>query len=357
MTVISKFDQDYSAASIEILSGKVKEIFSSQVPNSQVWIPDSYEWPVFNKKLPVDIVFFGDFFRKFLESGNWTPREYRFWCLGTPTAKFFTEIVGLRPTQVSVIPRNFFFNTHSLPDGFELQKSERHLIYAGRLTPSKRILTMIWTTYFLQKMGIEVDLSLYGEFLSEEKFCDCPGPNPYEDKVKSLLTSLDWKRKPRLQGKVDAKSWLKQNSSAQKVYFSLSVLPFEDFSVSVAQAQENAWPCILTNWGAHKDVSGSVLRLPMQMLESLYETEDSAQREGKAIAEYISRKSFSLVPEVPGQLVTPEIITSSEIDGLRRNFLEKWGMNLQDVIRHRTVDLKKSENWNAFMKEYVKCFL
>lgn len=352
-----RFEKDYSANSLGVLSDKVRAVIRKKIPDASIWIPDMYEEPVFPENQIVDVVFFGDFFRKFLETGNWTPEKYRLWCLGVPTKRFFTEIVNLRESQISVLPRNLLFN---IPENFnipEMKTDATEFVYAGRLTPSKRILTMLWSVFHLQEMGHDVSMTLYGEFFQEEKFCDCPGANPYEDKVRALISKLPWKHVPKISGKVGKEEWLKHAPGRTPVYFSLSVLPFEDFSVSVAQAQELGWASILSNWGAQKNISGAVLKLPLQIFEQLNETERSAEAEGKMIAAYVASRQVSMVPGEEQSLIVPDITGLSDLDHQRRKFLQKWGMNLQDVIRHRTDDLKGSSRWNEFMKDYVKCFM
>lgn len=352
-----RLDKDYSANSLGILSDKVRAILKNKIPDSSIWIPDTYEQPSFSPGQTVDVVFFGDFFRKFLETGNWTPERYRVWCLGAPTKKFFTKLAGLSDNHVSILPRHLLFDSPASSGSPDLQKDAIEFVYAGRLTASKRILTMIWSVFFLQQKGIDATLSLYGAFYQEEKFCDCPGENPYKDKVLSLLSTLNWKHPPRLHGNVGPQDWLKHELSRRPAFYSLSVLPFEDFSVSVAQAQGSGWPCILSNWGAHKDIAGTVMKLPLQVFESINETESSSEKEGKMIAAYISSRSFSHQEATDQVFSLPETVSLSELDKLRRNFLNKWGMNFQDVIRHRTEDLKDNVKWHEFMKEYAECFM
>lgn len=340
-----------------MLSQKVRAALKKNLPDANVWIPDTYELPSASAGQVIDVVFFGDFFRKFLETGSWTPERYRIWCLGQPTKKFLTGLAGFDENQVSVLPRDFLFLT---PESFSLPDSGKdaiEFVYAGRLTASKRILTMIWSVFYLQQSGINATLSLYGEFFQEEKFCDCPGLNPYKENVLSLISRLQWKHPPRLLGNVESSDWLKHDPARTPVYYSLSVLPFEDFSVSVAQAQELGWPCVLSNWGAHKEIPGAVMKLPLQLFQRIQETLDSSEKEGKMIAAYIVSKSFSVQvnSELPFRI--PEIVTLSDFDRLRRMFLKKWGMNFQDVIRHRTEDLRGSSKWDEFMKEYTKCFV
>lgn len=354
MTSKSRLARDYSATSMGVLASKVTEIFEEKLPGAQVWVPDTYQWPTAKSHEVLDVVFFGDFFRKFLETGNWTGEKYRFWGLGSPTKNFFVNLVGLRENQIALLPRELLSrNAASFvkPDRLD----QLTFVYAGRLTPSKRILTLLWTVYHLQKEGRDIGLELYGEFFQEEKYCDCPSVNPYADLVRDLIENLDWNKKPILHGKVAASSWVTPRPKPP-VYVSLSVLPFEDFALSVAEAQAQGWPAILTNWGVHREVAGSVIKIPLQVFENLRETAGAAEREGKLLADYLLKKSFAEMPSKSETFSVPEIVTLSELDVFRRAFLGRWGMKLQDVIRHRTDDLRGSPEWEGFLKEYVKCF-
>lgn len=351
-----RLDKDYSGRGMRILADKVQMAFKKKLPEAKLWMTDIYDWPEFKNTGPVDVVFFGDFFRKFLETGNWTYSEYRFWCLGSPTKKFLIQQAGFREDQVSIIPRSLLYKSIVNQEPFNLKEQQIELVYSGRLTSSKRILTMLWSVYFLQKKhDLNFQFSLYGDFLMEEKFCECPGVNPYKSKVLELLECLDWNVKPVWKGLVRPEEWT-ENHSLLPVYFSLSVLPFEDFSVSIAQVQEKGWPCILSKWGAHNDLGGQLLKVPLQLFENINETIESSKREGESVAQYVFSKPFKNVEIPTGKFKAPDIVTMEEIDLKRRGFLAKWGMKFQDVIRHRTDDLKEDPSWGSFMKEYLKNF-
>lgn len=343
--------KDYSGKSMNILAEKVRKIFAEKLPQEKMWMTDIYEWPD-QQSEDMNVVIFGDFFRKFLETGNWTHDNYKFWCLGKPAKNFLVNLAGFREEEVSVIPRHLLFQTR---EGQKPTK-DMHLVYAGRLTPSKRILTQLWTVFYLQtKWNQNVKFSFFGDFILEEKFCSCPSENPYKEHVFKLLNDLDWKHQPEFGGLVLKHEWIGQNYR-HPVFFSLSTLPFEDFSVSIAEAQEAGWPCIVTNWGAQKDLSGTTIKIPLHLLQSLGETHESAQKDGEVLADYIAKKEFQTSPYTQTEFTAPTSVSMAELDQRRRAFLAKWGMNFQDVIRHRTDDLRHSPKWAKFMEEYVKCF-
>lgn len=343
--------KDYSGKSMDVLSEKVRKIFADKLPGEKLWMTDIYEWPDQNAK-EMNVVMFGDFFRKFLESGNWTLDQYRFWCLGKPAKNFLVNLGGFSEDEVSIIPRHLLFQ---VKEGHSPSK-DMHLVYAGRLTPSKRLLTQLWTVYFLQtKWDLPVKFSFFGDFILEEKFCSCPSENPYKEQVFRLLNDLNWSHQPQFGGLVLKQEWISKNYR-NPVFFSLSTLPFEDFSVSIAEAQEQGWPCIVTNWGAQKDLSGTTIKIPMQLLQSLTETFESAEKDGEILADFIAKKEFSTTPYTMTEFKKPKAVSQEELDRRRRAFLSKWGMNFQDVIRHRTDDLRNSPKWAKFMEEYVRCF-
>jgi hypothetical protein len=342
---------DYSAASLSLLSVKVTQFFQDHLPDSNLWMSDVYEWPSYDQNQIIDVVLFGDFFRKFLETGNWIHAKYRFWGLGSPTKNFLTDLGGFKAEQIALIPRHYLYTSQSA----SLNGLNFDLIYAGRLSSSKRILTLLWTTYYLQKKcNRDVSLTLFGDFILEEKFCSCPTHNPYREEVLRLISDLDWREKPVYRGNLGSHEWPLTGFS-NPVFISLSVLPFEDFSVSVAQAQERGWPCILSQWGAHKDILGTTLKIPLPLFESIHETFDSANREGEIIADFISKKNFETNHYTFEKAQVPEIISLQELDEKRRAFLNTWGMNLQDVLRHRTEELRGSKNWSRFMDQYLQC--
>ena len=80
----NRFARDFSQHSIEFLSRRCREYFGLHHPEvKHIWFVDGFE-PI-KKEIPrdevLDLVFFGDFVRRFLESGNWLHEHYRFWCL------------------------------------------------------------------------------------------------------------------------------------------------------------------------------------------------------------------------------------------------------------------------------------
>lgn len=341
---------DFSATSLALLKSQITQIF----PEDEVWIPDADLNPPSGDG-PLNLIMCGDFFRKFVAIEELPRSEVFLWGLGTPTLNFFTQLAHFDTSQISMIPRNILF-----PLG-PSQKMKLHtgpvdLVYAGRLTASKHILTLVWMSFYLQKMvNPEIQLQLFGSFFQEEVLEPTSQIGTYQLKVEELIQKLDWTKKPILHGEVPPGIW-PARSYQSPIYISLSTLPFEDFSVSIAQAQEVGMPIVATQWGAHLDVHGEKLLIPLRLMERIEETFESAERDGKIIADYLQRKETTHIPLPDQNLHSPKLITNKEWIKKRKHFLELWKLPLEDMLQHRTDRLASHPQWPVLMKEIISCF-
>lgn len=80
------------------------------------------------------------------------------------------------------------------------------------------------------------------------------------------MNELPWTKPPQYLGDFPEKQWL-CGAYENPVAISLSTYLMEDFGVSLAQAQQAGWPCIVSDWGGHADIKGrNIIRVPSQFL-------------------------------------------------------------------------------------------
>jgi len=349
---------DISARSLSVLIPQVKSLLLTKFSIQKPWFPDTYEYPT---EIPAlqDVVLTGDFLRRLLESGNWIFPEMRFWCLGSPAHCFLTRMLGFAENEISTIDRYELFPLAETSPKPPLHSSSRpcNFVYAGKLTPYKKILTLIWTAFYLQKKHrFPVQLHLFGSFLREDLFHFQNSDNPYENEVRQLIADLPWNQPPLLHGQVSPEEW-QRFQPGTAIAISYSILPFEDFGLSLTEAQLKSWPLICNGWGGYNDLRGQVLKIPYLWVGSNTETPNEARYSGEAAADFIFKFpiSWQNIEVTPATL--PLTVSKKSLDRKREALLENWGMALAGLPQRKISALKGHAKIEKFMDEYRKCFL
>ena len=204
--------------------------------------------------------FFRELLKRFLESANWTyldaidsgfsaKRRRTCWrsCFGVPA------------WQIGTIPRYELLAPAREQRPFPARSEPFTLVFSGRLSPTKNIEMLLKTTAFLQTVQkVPVELALFGSFDNELHVDHEPPPEgerltDYRERVLQCIDELEWTARPRIIHGCGPDDWYRQKL-VNPVLVSLSTFLGEDFGVSVAQAQALGWPCLISDWGAHRDV-------------------------------------------------------------------------------------------------------
>lgn len=331
--------EGFCSTSLDILKEKAISFFEQKKGITKLWFVDHYEHPprdFFKDPNDVyDIVLFGDFLKRFLESGNWPLEKMRMWVLCERAKNILMELFHIPTQKVGIIPRYELF-----PLNIQEKKIEDYLlsqkwtfVYAGRISPTKNIEFIIFFTYYLQKYeNRQVELIFFGEFDNESfedrgRFVE----ESYEEKIVQIITSLeDWENPPKFLGKHGADEWI-EHSVENPILINMSTFMCEDFGVSVAQAQQKGWPCFLSDWGGHCDVEGTnVVKIDPIHIGKSFEVLPIIKSKAKILAKEFtnlisSNRSAQNNLSSTNSNTFPEITTISSLDSLRRQFVKKWG--------------------------------
>ncbi|MCF8060797.1 MAG: glycosyltransferase [Bacteriovoracaceae bacterium] len=283
-------------------------------------------------KLPLDVITFGDTFKKMFESGLYANPEVRFWNIGR-SFKNMQDDLFFKEESVNLIPRYELFDrlkasAHRLSEPMDL-------IYAGRISAQKNIEGLLLTVFSLQKRGVPCRLHLFGAFDNQVhehrgrfKSVD------YQQKIEDLINDLSWADEPILYGLVDSKEWAKK-SYQNPTFISLSTNFQEDFGVAVAQAQEEGWPIIVSDFGGHKDIlSEAMIKIPAGLCPQSHWPVSLCKELAEKTADYILKEEFSSF-EVEQKECASLFIGKSlaELDHLRRELVKSIGPSAHLVMR------------------------
>lgn len=291
---------DICSTSLNILKEKATPLVADTVKtltqkNAVIWFPDCDSSPQQMANLQgfeseiYDCVLTGNFIKRFLEIKKWPDSRYRFWVLSEKVKNVLVRLLQFEEDEVQVLPRNLIIPAKKNFNRIDLSKTI-NFIFAGRLSPTKNLESLILTTYYLQKnYSLNCQLHLIGP---EDNI---PHPDrglfhhsDYLTGMKSLVNSLDWSLPPVFYKKMSADEWLELKLNNQ-VLLNHSTFICEDFNVSLAQAQNKGWPSIISSFGANNDVSEySSIVFPWMMIGRSDETIELIQIKSKLLADYIA---------------------------------------------------------------------
>jgi hypothetical protein len=319
--------KEASITSIKILTQKVEDYFTRYPElNSQSRYYPENPHSLFPKieNGEVDIILFGNAFKSLMASGLWPAKKVRLWCFSSRFKNFLEQLFpGLK---VNLIARNELFpkQQNIIANDWSTQTD---LVYAGRISAQKNIESLIYTTYFLQQKNYPCTLRLVGDF--DDHYHEHLGRRIHKDykkQIDDLIESLEWKSKPVIHPKTAPDQWMKLNFQSP-VAISLSTYFCEDFGVSLAQAYQEGWPIICSDFGGHADLDGDHVykcdsiphsHLPLELIREMSErlthslTKDFSRARSNANIQKEDKASrFSML--------------MSELDVLRRNFSERLG--------------------------------
>jgi hypothetical protein len=330
--------EDPCQASIDVLQTRCRDFFSDhpEFKAKHIWfIDDQAASSHPPESEAVDVIFFGGFVSRFLDSGNWLEQNYRLWCVSSAARLTLAQLLGIPFDAIQLIPRDALFPTRQavLPS----RESPLSFIFGGRLSATKNLELLIRTVYHLQRdHEFDADLILLGEF-DEEDHPDrgrrAPGGS-FEESIRQLLRTLDWKKPPRLIHGRGPEDWYTENF-ANPVYINLSTFICEDFDVSLAQVQALGWPALISDWGGHLDVHDGpgVIKIHPSLLGHAHEGALLTQLRARNLAGWINHRweaagrQTRVLKSRPGADFPqpPVSLTLREIDRIRRDFVRKTG--------------------------------
>ncbi len=361
-----KIIQDNCSTSINILQQKISKYLLENIGTANTYFID-YQTSanVIDQELPINIIFFGSFLRKFLESKAWHHDKYKFWVLCQQAKNIFHELLNIDNKYIAVIPRYELFPKSNTQTPFPDLHNKCTFVYAGRISPTKNIETIIRTTYFLQQNhSYLIKLVLCGNFDND---CHPSYGEEFEDnfsiKIKKLINDLEWTIRPQIINNLSSEEWPKQNFE-NPILFNLSTYMCEDFGVSIAQAQTFGWPCLISKWGGNCDVVGNnVVKIPVKSIPHSHEHQEIIIGKSFGLANIISdlcnKKDLLTVASDEHSTPrsnTPQTITINAIDRARNKFIQTWGPEAYLIPQKQIPEFSSKSVGKIFFNKYNDLF-
>jgi hypothetical protein len=353
---IDKDFEDLCFKSIKILQLKVEKYLLKEHGIQDAWYPDTVTGTnkqEFNNKM--DIVLFGNFISRILESGCWPISEARFWVLSHSVKEVLVRAFKLPPNSIKVIQRNKLFHVNSKKRPFEKKMT---FISGSRISETKNIESYLYVVSKLQ-IDYQMDITpvLSGDFdnmsniysMKHDSFC-------YRKRIEKIINKLPWVIRPIIREGLDPEEWLNQNDHSP-VFVSFSTFIGEDFGVSLAQAQEKGWPSIISNWGGHRDVQvQNTIKVPSEYLledSGSYELlESRANLAAKYISENLDKINSTKQLDSVGENLKHEFIDIPILDNLRREFIKNNSSSSLYLCRGQINKFRALEESNNFFSDY-----
>ncbi|MBY0470983.1 hypothetical protein K2X30_07410 [bacterium] len=351
--------KDLSHTSIDVLKDRATLFLQSKGFGKNIWFPDHTE--LYSKIPPqeeMDVVLFGNFALRFFESGNWPTGSYRLWVLSKAAKQVATGLLGIPKNQIGVIPRQALFPFAQMFSSFPKRSDPTTWVYAGRISATKNLEALLRTAHFLQTdYDMPLTLELYGS--PDDQVHPDRGRREYTNRTVSLAQSLKWRVQPRFVEKLPMRDWL-TIAGFSPVFCSFSTFICEDYGVSLAQAQSEGWPAIVSDWGGHSDASNSsLLKIHPQQIAHSHEPEAVQKLKAKALAFYLYQKlaqveSVALASD--DSFEVPSLINSLEIDILRRKLIAGIGPHSQMILREGLSSFADTAAGGKFFGKYRLLF-
>lgn len=360
---IDKIYEDLCYKSIELLEEEVHKYLLVEHGVKEPWILDSINGTRLPPKAKqVEVVFFGSYIQRFLESGNWPIESARFWVLTKSVKRVLVEQFNIREEFINIIPRNKLFITKTIPKQFPTIIDEIDLVYAGRISESKNIDALLYTVYHLQDIyKLKVKLFLIGNVdnmsniysMKEDIFS-------YQDHLNDVVDSLDWKIKPQFLEEMGSKEWIKFKFH-NPVFITFSNFISEDFGVSIAQAAQVGWRSIVSDWGGHKDLDDNMsIKVPHSYLVENSGFTHLLKERTKSAAKFvhdgfINNNDTKNEPKIT--VTDNQFISIEEIDIARKKFIGNNGGAISlYLLRGQMNKFKSQECGEKFFSKLSSIF-
>ncbi len=328
--------QERSQDSLSILQQKVKNFFEQNYDKESgpnIWFADCPNL-VSDTNAVTDVVLFGSFLRRILESGNWPFSQVRLWCLSPSVKEVLSGLFGFKDQEIAVIPREKLFPQAARIRAFPDLNKPWTLVFSGRLSPTKNLETFLVVGYFLQKLfSPELRLVLQGEFQDDlDPLCDRLRGENYQTYIEKIVKSLDWTHAPQFLPSAKNHSWY-EDHNLNPVFASFSLFSAEDFGVSVAEARMQGWPVIVSDWGGQRDVQGkSVIKISAHSIPEAWENLSSLLVKGEYLARLIvARWGEESLNDFSSSSFSPSVLGISRLHELRQFFIKKLDQNFSDL--------------------------
>lgn len=350
--------RDICQTSLDWLEEHAKRWMKENVPeHGRIWFPDentsglSENFPKEGEQ--VEVVLTGSFFIRMLEAKLWPFKNIRLWTFSPRIRSFLMDAYKFKPEEIGVIGRFHSLKEVSAPDF----RQTVNLVYAGRLSLTKNITTLLRLTSLLQThFKREVTLDIFGD---TDNFPD-ESIGRYSDfsmdaEINELIQKLPWIYKPVFHGRVPQYQWLNINRPSP-VFISLSSSMYEDFGTAAEIAAHEGWPSILSNWGGHGSASHTLL-VPMHLVARTHESELLQNYKTFALATRLAMNSLPFIGNhfEPG-LIATQTLEKSSLHHSIDEFIKKWGPEVLLSFREKMSTFADSPKGIELFKKYHEFF-
>ena len=351
----SELTIDVCERSISTLSTKVKSLLKTD----KIWVPDEAQsFPIFEAEGPQKVLLLGGFLNRILESGNWPTGDYEFWSCSSSLNKVMTQIIGFDQQEIGLIDRYELFPSAGQNFENSISVKGKNFVFAGRLSPTKNLESLIYTVYYLQENhSLDVGLHLFGKF---DNFYSADWGRwdiqDYEGKIKLLIDSLKWVKPPVFHGLVAQDEWVRAQIE-NSVYVNFSTFMSEDFDVSLAEAQQKNWPAILSAWGGHLDIHHpEAILVPWRQIGRSDETAEIIQLKSECLARYLAENEFQAVNFKSANISKPRPVSKERIDELRQGLIAKMGADSFLILKEGLARYADTSSGKKFFSLYRSIF-
>lgn len=246
---------EYSWPSFSIIKNKLISFFKNE-PFCIVAQGVKLEIP---KDKKVHIVLFGDgiLALQTLSQIN-TNKYYYIWVLSSSHALLLSRFHKIPIEHIGIIPRYELFSLGKYKkSNVKNYDKSFSLISSASISKNKNFEFCVKVMSHAQKVSIQ------------NIECFVCGPNMEYDlnQVKNIVSKYVWKHEPKLLGDIGT-NWA-DHDYRNPILLSFSTSIYEDYGVSIAQAQAKGWPVVISDWGGHRDVQGKyVIKIPYKWIEN-----------------------------------------------------------------------------------------
>lgn len=241
------------------------------------------------QRKPIDVVVSGDLAKRVASLARRSNRHYRLWCLSQAAKDVLVGLFEIPKDCVGVISR---YETSALPRKFKkipdpLKKWSYVFDARGSAAAANKKFTAHVARFLRTEFGSACVATKFGE-----------------------------KKSPR-----------------NPVFISFSKDTREDFNTACAKAQSAGWPCILSDWGGHRDVQGpNVLKLPAESCGVLNEPdhiiEGRAYAAARDIHEWMTKESRANASSpVKAQRIMPKPVSANCLKTSLKMLRRSYGRN------------------------------
>jgi len=353
-------ERDLCFTSLDLLARASRRWFKER-DLSPVWFPDLEVFPQERPSdVPMHVVLFGGFLRRFFESGNWPMEKCFLWVLSMRVKEVLVRALGVPGNAVGVLPREELMpaTPRERQRPLDLHQSST-AVFGGRLSPTKNLEMTLRTIFYLQtEHHLPVRMECFGDF--DDQVHPDRGRRELFDYKSFLLGTVEswpWKTRPRFHAKEGVETWCAHDFE-NPFLINLSTFICEDFDVSLAQAQQKGWPAVISDWGGHGDAQGeNLFKVFSGWIGDSHEPAVLVDLKARHLAGLLAEEVGSFLERgAPTKSPFPVALEIKHLDALRRRCLTGWAEAGGILYREGLEAFSDTAQGRRFFSHYRRLF-